>query len=274
VSPQDVQAAVLGLVQGLCEVLPVSSSGHLALAQSLYGLAEPEVFFDLILHLGTLAAVCLFYRKEVLGLVTELRWLFLPRRIRRAWRTRPIFRLGVMIVIGTVPTAAAGLLFEDFLTSLFASLFAVAMGFLGSALVLSLSRVFRKTRYKSELEFPAWAALVIGAAQGLAIAPGLSRSGVTICVAMIIGLEGSLAARYSFLLSIPAILGGLILKLPEAGNSTIPPKAALLGFAVSAVSGLLALKLLSYVVSRERFHYFAPWCLAAGLLALHLHGVF
>ncbi|MDR2613562.1 MAG: undecaprenyl-diphosphate phosphatase [Deltaproteobacteria bacterium] len=272
-SPQDSQAAVLGLVQGLCEFLPVSSSGHLALAQALYGFAEPEVFFDLVLHLGTLAAVCLFYRREVLGLVTELRWLSRPAEIRRAWRIRPVFRLGVMIVIGSVPTAVMGLLFEDFLTSLFASLLAVGLGFLASALVLSLSRLFRKARYKSELEFPAWAALVIGLSQGIAIAPGISRSGMTICVALILGLEGSLAARYSFLLSIPAILGGLVLKFPEAEASGIPPKAALLGFAVAAVSGLLALKLLTYVVRRERFHFFAPWCLAACLLAFRLHGL-
>jgi undecaprenyl-diphosphatase len=272
VSPDTAHAAVLGLVQGLCEFLPVSSSGHLALAQALYGLAEPEVFFDLILHLGTLLAVCVFYRREVTGLVRELGCLARPSRLRHYYRVRPFFRLGVLIVLGSVPTAVIGLAFEDFLTSLFSSLKAVGMGFLATVAVLLVSRFLKTARYKSELEFPAWTALVIGAAQGIAIAPGISRSGITICVALMLGLEGSLAARYSFLLSIPAILGGLLLTYSGADSSTFPASAAALGFAVSAVSGFLALKLLTFVVNRERFHFFAPWCLAAALLAFHLYG--
>jgi undecaprenyl-diphosphatase len=271
VTPESTHAAVLGLVQGLCEFLPVSSSGHLALAQALYGFHGPEVFFDLILHLGTLAAVCVFYRREMAGLISELRRLGRPSELRKSYRVRPIFRLGVMIVIGSVPTAVIGLLFEDYLTSLFSSLKAVGICFLITAAVLTVSRFLKTAVYKSELEFPAWAAFVIGCSQGIAIAPGISRSGITICVALMLGLEGSLAARYSFLLSVPAILGGLLLKFRDAGASTFPPSAAALGFAVAAVSGFMALKLLTYIVNRERFHYFAPWCVAAGLLTLHLY---
>ncbi|MDR3154256.1 MAG: undecaprenyl-diphosphate phosphatase [Deltaproteobacteria bacterium] len=264
-------AAVLGLVQGLCEFLPVSSSGHLALSQALIGLAEPEVFFDLILHLGTLAAVCAFYRREVLGLLGELRRFSSAEEIRRSYRIRPMFRLGVMIIVGSLPTALIGFFFEDFLTSLFSSLTAVATGFFLTTLALVLSRFRRACAYKSELEFPVWAALVIGTAQAVAIAPGISRSGITIGVALLLGLEGALAARYSFLLSIPAILGGLLLKHSEAGQSSFTYSAALLGFSVAAASGLLALKLLSLLVTRDRFYLFAPWTLAAGLLALKLH---
>jgi undecaprenyl-diphosphatase len=270
VTPESIHAAVLGLVQGLCEFLPVSSSGHLALAQALYGFGEPEVFFDLVLHLGTLLAVCVFYRREVTGMVWELRRLARPSELKVSYRVRPAFRLGVLIVLGSIPTAAIGLFFEGFLTSLFSSLKAVGIGFLASVLVLACSKFFKNAVYKSELEFPAWAALVIGASQGIAIAPGISRSGMTICVALMLGLEGSLAARYSFLLSVPAILGGLILKLHEADASTFPASAAAIGFGVSAVSGFLALALLTFIVNRKRFHYFAPWCLAAALLAFHL----
>jgi undecaprenyl-diphosphatase len=248
----------------------VSSSGHLALAQALYGFGEPEVFFDLILHLGTLLAVCVFYRREVAGLAGELRCLARPSGLRTSYRVRPLFRLGVLIVLGSIPTAAIGLLFEDFLTSMFSSLKAVGIGFLITVAVLVASRFLKTAVYKSELEFPAWAALIIGLSQGIAISPGISRSGITICVALMLGLESSLAARYSFLLSVPAILGGLLLKLSDADSSSFPAQAAALGFAVSALSGFLALKLLTFIVNRERFHYFAPWCLAAALLAFHL----
>jgi undecaprenyl-diphosphatase len=264
------QAAVLGVMQGLTEFLPVSSSGHLVLAQALYGLTEPEVFFDLVLHLGTLTAVLAFYRVEFFGMLRELGVFFRPG-LAVAFRTRPLFRLGVLIVVGSVPTAIIGLVFQDFLTSLFNSLLAVGINLLITALFLTIS-AFRKTvSVKSELEFPIWMALAIGLAQGLAIAPGLSRSGVTISLAIMLGMERSLAARYSFLLSVPAVLGAILLTLTDAGSSVFPRGALTLGFFTSAVVGFLALVLLSILLKKGRFHFFVPWCLAAGILALYLH---
>lgn len=238
------QALVLGVMQGLTEFLPVSSSGHLALAQNLYGLTEPEVFFDLLLHLGTLSAVVIFYRREFFGMLSRLKLLFQPGRMA-AYRVSPLFRLGVMIIAGSVPTALIGLAFKDFFTSLFTSLTAVGINLILTACFLAAASFRRKVTIKSELEFPLWAALAIGIAQGLAIAPGLSRSGVTISLAILLGMERTLAARYSFLLSVPAILGAMLLSLPEASSSAFPASALAGGFLVSALVGFLSLVLLS-----------------------------
>jgi undecaprenyl-diphosphatase len=266
-----IQAAVLGLVQGLSEFLPISSSGHLVIAQNLFGLSEPEVFFDLILHLGTLSAVVYFYRIEVLGMIAELRQLASPKRLAVSYKTRPLFRLGVLVVIGSIPTALIGLLFEDYLTSLFSDVLAVGINLFITASLLFFTAFCKNTTVRSELEFPALLAVYIGIAQGIAIAPGLSRSGVTIALAILLGCDRILAARYSFLLSIPAILGGLILKIPTASQSDFPLDAMAVGFVMACIVGYFALKLLSFLLAKDRFHIFTPWCILAGLTAMYLY---
>jgi undecaprenyl-diphosphatase len=265
-------ALILGALQGATEFLPVSSSGHLVLAQALFGLREPELFFDLILHLGTLLAVLAFYRTEFFGMLRELGVLLSPRGLALAFRVRPLFRLGALIVLGSIPTAILGLAFKGFLSSLFSSLLAVGVDLILTAAFL-LAASFRKTpAYNSELEFPVWAALAIGCIQGLAIAPGLSRSGVTISLAILLGVERTLAARYSFLLSVPAIVGAnAIVLLGGAPPSAFPKEAMLAGFAASALVGILCLALLSLILRKDRFQLFVPWCLAAGVVALLLH---
>jgi undecaprenyl-diphosphatase len=268
---ETTQAAILGVLQGLTEFLPISSSGHLVLAQRLFGITEPEVFFDLILHLGTLLAVVAFYRTEFFGMLAELKVFFQPDRIKVSFRTRPLFRLGVLIVLGSIPTALIGLVFKDFLESLFSSLFAVGIDLLLTACFLIISAFSKNVKFKSELEFPVWAAMAIGFMQGLAIAPGLSRSGVTISFAIMLGIERTLAARFSFLLSIPAVAGAILLSIPDAGSSVFPRNASAIGFAASALTGFIALVLLAVVLKKDRFHLFAPWCIAAGILALYLH---
>jgi undecaprenyl-diphosphatase len=262
---------ILGILQGLTEFLPVSSSGQLALAQALYGITEPEVFFDLVLHLGTLTAVIAFYRTEFFGMLKELRVLGVSDSLAVSFRTRPLFRLGVMIVLGSIPTALIGLIFRDFLASLFTSLLAVGLNLLLTAVFLLVAAFRRNVTIKSELEFPVWVALAVGLAQGLAIAPGLSRSGVTISLAIMLGMERSLAARFSFLLSIPAIIGALLLYIPKAELSVFPMEALALGFVVSAGVGFLSLLLLSLLLKKDRFQVFVPWCVCAGCLALYLH---
>jgi undecaprenyl-diphosphatase len=258
-------------MQGLTEFLPVSSSGHLVLAQVMFGLKEPEVFFDLILHLGTLTAVIVFYHTEFFGMLSELKILFSPSRLKVSFRTRPLFRLGVLIVIASVPTALIGFFFKDFFTSLFTSLLAVGVDLLITAGLLIFAAFRKKVTIKSELEFPVWVALAIGLIQGLAIAPGISRSGATISLALILGMERSLAARFSFLLSIPAIIGAILLQIPEASSSAFPKAAMLSGFLSAAIVGFLSLILLSLILKKDRFHIFAPWCVAAGVIALYLH---
>ena len=268
-----IKAIVLGLVQGLTEFLPVSSSGHLVLGQHLFGLTEPEILFDVILHLGTLVAVVIIFRRELAGLTVELlrspRFLKSRRDAAAAWRERPHFRMLVLVVVGSIPTGLMGVLFKDVFKSLFASTLAVGLALLVTGTVLFLTSRARPQR-RNIMKFKVPDALTIGIAQGLAITPGVSRSGFTISAGLLLGLERELAARYSFILSIPAILGALVLELKDAGSGvfSLPELAA--GFAAALVSGVLALILLLRLVKGGRLHYFAPYCWLLGLVTIAL----
>jgi undecaprenyl-diphosphatase len=262
----------LAIIQGLCEFLPVSSSGHLVLAQALFGLKEPEILLDLILHLGTLLAVFVFYRQTILVLFSELR--FLPKAIisasvMKTSRQRPNFKLGLLILVGSIPTAIIGLLAQSQLEALFASVSAVGLALLTTALVLSLTAFKKSPGQRSISQMTLIDALFIGTVQGLAIAPGLSRSGLTIAMALCLGLTRELSAKYSFLLSIPAILGGLLLSYTSGHTSDLGSAYLLLGLFMAAMVGYLSLRFLTYVVDRGRLALFAPWCALAGLLAIY-----
>jgi undecaprenyl-diphosphatase len=262
---------LLALIQGLCEFLPVSSSGHLALAQILLGFQAPDIVLDLTLHLGTLLAVIRFYRRELLALVVETRLipsaLTSASKLEEYFRTRPDFRLGVLIILASVPTAAIGLAFQDAFSGLFDSALAVGTALLITAAVLAATARL-KAGTVDVLDFTILQALIIGTAQGLAIAPGLSRSGLTIACALVLGLKRNLAARFSFLLSIPAIVGGLGLSLGQGLTSSFSAPWLLLGLVVAAVSGWFALRLLTAIVDRGRLAFFSPWCVLAGLAAI------
>jgi undecaprenyl-diphosphatase len=255
----------------LCEFLPVSSSGHLVLAQAFFGLTEPEILLDLILHLGTLLAVFVFYRQSLWSLFSELR--FLPEAIFKAkmvstYQNKPDFKLGILIIVGSVPTAIIGLLAQKKLEALFSSVSSVGAALIITAAVLFLTGL-KKTSHPRNIELMTiYDALLIGMVQGLAIAPGLSRSGLTIACALMLGLNRELSAKYSFLLSIPAILGGLLLSLSQGQASSFSYSYLLLGLALSAMVGYCSLRFLTYVVKRGRFPLFAPWCLIVGLIAL------
>jgi undecaprenyl-diphosphatase len=261
----------LALIQGLCEFLPVSSSGHLVLAQALFGLKEPEILLDLLLHLGTLLAVFVFYRQSLAALFSELRYLpkaIVTASIMKTSRERPDFKLGLLIIVGSIPTAIIGLLAQDQLEALFGSISAVGVALLITALVLLLTKL-KKSPGLRDIKLMTFSdALVIGAFQGLAIAPGLSRSGLTIACALTLGLTRELSAKYSFLLSIPAILGGLLLSYGSGYGSDLAAPYLLLGLFTAAIVGYLSLKFLTYIVDRGKLALFAPWCALAGLLAL------
>ena len=269
-----IQAMVLGIVQGLTEFLPVSSSGHLVLGQNLFGLKEPELLFDVVVHVGTLLAVLIVFRRDIINLVRELsaapRVLSGPAGFGGAWRERPEFRMLVLIIIGSVPTGLIGVFFKDLFEALFASTLAVGISLLITGAVLFLTRRIDASG-REITGFRPVDALIIGTAQGLAITPGISRSGLTIGSGLILGLDRELAARYSFLLSIPAILGALFLELKSAsgGSFGIPELGA--GFAAAMVSGLAALLLLLRLVRRGKLHYFAYYCWLVGLVTIGSH---
>jgi len=268
-------ALLLGTLQGLTEFLPISSSGHLALAQHFFGAAGPgseHVAFDVVLHVATLLAVVLVYRHSLVALA---RRGFAAARSAESYR-RPLstiqsseeLRLLLALALGSLPTAVIGLLFQERLESLFDRPAVVASMLLVTGALLSLPRLLGAQPHEENVVRP-WQALLIGIVQGLAITPGISRSGSTISVALLLGIAPALAARFSFLLSIPAILGALLLKLGDLDFATTSGLELALGFASAFIVGCASLAVLLAMLRRGRFSLFAIYCfvLGAGVLA-------
>lgn len=266
------EALILGVVQGATEYLPVSSSGHLVIFQHLFGLEEPALLFDIVLHVATLLAVVWYYRQDIIDLIQQtssaVRALVGGTSWSEVQTEYPGFRLGWLIVLGTVPTALIGITLQDTFEALFGSLRTVGLMLCVTGIILLLTRYgLRGTRQIGQMR-PV-DALLIGLVQGLAITPGISRSGSTIAVALLAGIEKETAARYSFLLSVPSIIGALILKIGDSGNG-IGLAPTLIGFVAALVTGYLCLTLLVQLVKRGKLAWFAPYCFAAGLFALLL----
>lgn len=264
------EALVLGIVQGATEYLPISSSGHLVIAQRLLGFDKPALFFDIVLHLGTLVAVIWYYRKDIGNLAREtfggLRSLASGHSWKGALGSYPGFRFALLIVVGTVPTAVIGLRFEDTFERVFGSVRLVGFMLIVTGTVLLLTRLSRRGG-RDATEMSWLDALIIGVVQGLAITPGISRSGITIGVALLLGIERETAARYSFLVSIPSILGALVHRMGGA-DVGVGMTALGVGFAAAALTGYICLTLLVRLVKRGRLSWFAPYCFTLGLLAL------
>ncbi|KIX15009.1 undecaprenyl-diphosphate phosphatase [Dethiosulfatarculus sandiegensis] len=250
----------LGLVQGLTEFLPVSSSGHLVLGQKLLGLSEPAILFDVVVHVGTLLAVFACFYKDIWAMIRSL-WA----TDHEAGEGR---RLLYLVIVGSVPTALMGFFLKDLFESMFGSLYAVGLALIVTGFLLTATRL-AQSGGRSLMQVGAGRALLIGLAQGMAITPGISRSGTTISIGLLLGMDRKLAAHYSFILSIPAIMGALLLELLhlEPGVGIFTP-SLMLGGATAAVSGFLALKVLLRVVDRGKLHLFSPYCWALGLAAL------
>lgn len=267
-------AIILGLVQGIAEFLPISSSGHLAILQNFLhlGSADEHLLFDVLLHLGTLAAVILAFWRDVSGLVREGLCMVHLKKLRRGQKPDRLKRRTIwFIVLGTLPLFAV-IFIKDAVESLYSNTF-----FIGFALLLTGGLLFAADRMghgnKNEKNATLGDILLVGLAQALAVTPGLSRSGTTISVGMLRGFDRSFAVRFSFLLSIPAVLGANILTLVDAVQAGI--NASLLpmylaGVAAAFVSGYMALYLLRMMVQRGRFGGFAYYCWGAGLVTLIL----
>ena len=263
------EAILLGALQGATEFLPISSSGHLALAQHFLGIEEADVAFDVALHVATLLAVLVVYRRSLARLlgaglrgIGGGRWLRAPKA---AWRESEEARWLVFLALGSVPTAILGLLFQEPLERAFSAPRLVATMLLVTGAVLLLPRLRRRP---GSDDVSWWKAPLVGIAQGLAITPGISRSGSTISLALLMGVEAEKAARFSFLLSIPAIAGALALKAGDLAASNVTPAAFVAGFVSAFVIGLAALVGLLALLKRGRFAVFSVYCFALGLAAL------
>jgi undecaprenyl-diphosphatase len=259
------EAFALAVIQGLTEFIPVSSSGHLVLAQTFFGINPATAFvYDIVLHVGTAVAALAFYRREVVGVLQGL----LPPYRQAPRDVIEARRLLLLIVAATVPTAVIGLTFKEPLERLFASPVAVLVGLGITGSILIASSRLPATALTLE-KAPWWKAALIGIAQGIAIVPGISRSGSTIVAGLVVGLRREDAVRFSFLLFLPAILGATLLELrhPPPGPG-VPVSLAAAGFAAAAVTGYLAILLVLRWTRAGKLWQFGLYCWAvAGLAA-------
>jgi undecaprenyl-diphosphatase len=262
----SIETIFLGIIQGLTEFLPVSSSGHLVVGKNLLGFREPELLLDTALHFGTLLAVCIYFRSDLWQMIQEV-WRLIPRQESLRSKTGPHAMLAFMVIIGSIPTALIGIIFKEPLENLFGSVTTVGMMLVVTGLIVGITR-FIPEAYGKRDGVTILIALAIGTAQGLAIVPGISRSGTTIVCGLLLGLNRDLAGRFSFILCIPAIVGALLLQLDMAAVDRVGAVPLMAGFLVSALVGFLALKLLMGMVRRGHFYYFAPYCWAIGILTI------
>ena len=266
-------AVLLGLIQGVAEFLPISSSGHLAIAEHLLGqagAAEIPGFFDVLLHLGTLAAVFAAYWDDIRDMILEF---FLGDLVRRTPPTPvpPARRLILLIIVGTLPLFAV-LPVKDLVEGLGDNMYFVAGALLVTGCLLFASDRVRKGR-KTERTAALVDVLLVGVAQAVATCPGISRSGTTITAGCFVGFERKFAVRFSFLLSIPAILGANILSLKDALEAQVPWEEVpvyLAGVLVAAVVGYACIRLLKMIAEKGRFGFFAYYCWLAGAVTLVL----
>jgi undecaprenyl-diphosphatase len=255
---------LLAVIQGITEFFPISSSGHLVVAETFLGMrgggATHGVVLEVAVHVGTLAAVIVFYRRKVLELLRALGALVVSGR--RGALTYPAeMRYIGLVVIGTIPAALVGGLFSDRVESVFDSAAAASFFFIATGVYLLFCR-----RPAARWGLGWRAALAVGLAQAVAILPGCSRSGWTIATALLAGVGFEQAAEFSFILSIPAVLGALVLELVKE-RAAIPPGAGfhlIVGAVVSLVAGLVALKLLVGILTKGHFHRFAYYLLPVG----------
>ncbi|KKQ26449.1 MAG: Undecaprenyl-diphosphatase [Microgenomates group bacterium GW2011_GWC1_37_12b] len=242
-----VNSAILGIVQGLTEFLPVSSSGHLVIFQKILpGFSQPGILFDVVLHFGTLVAVVIYFRKKLVSLIFDNFWF---------------------LIIATIPAVIVGLLFDNIFEKLFASTLYVGFEFLVNAAMSYIISVVKNRGVKINLKN----SFLIGIAQAIAISPGISRSGSTIFAGSVLGIDKEKVAEFSFILSLPAVMGANLLQLLKyGGSSSINYGNYMVGLVFSFVFGLLAIKLVMEFIKKGRFKFFAVYSLVLGIIVIAL----
>ncbi len=247
------EAVFLGAIQGATEFLPVSSSGHLVVGQTLLGLEIQGVQFEVAVHVATLISVIVIYRDRILDLLSGV-----LKRDPGAWRY-----IG-LLAVATLPAGLTGVFFRDIIQGLFESPFVPAIAFLVTGLILWSTRA---ALGREDWKKPGWrVALLIGFAQAFALIPGISRSGTTVAMALWLGVAAEEAAAFSFLMAIPAIAGAAVLQIPELASEglTLSGAALAAGSIVAAVTGIVAIKAFVALLAKRAFHRFAIYCWGIG----------
>lgn len=270
------EAIVLGVFQGVAEFLPISSSGHLALLQQLFNIKEGNLFFTEMLHFGTLISIFIVYYKDITRIITDILKLIgdilKGRKIRKLTTYQ---KLGLFIIVGSIPTAVIGLTFEDFFESLYTSIIPIGISLIitGILLYIAEKKSFQNKKVK---DMTVTDSIVIGTFQGIAIIPGISRSGSTIVAALFRGLDKSLATEFSFLLALPATFGAFLLgiiKVFKEDSAVIVNAPLILGVVLSTIVGVISIKILIKILKKNKLHYFSYYLWVVGIITI-LSGLF
>ena len=265
-------AVILGVVQGVAEFLPISSSGHLSLLQDFFGMEEPDALYNILLHFATLIAVCIVYWRDVVDMIVEFFRGIAALFSHQEGHGRPPEgrRLVLLVILGTLPLFAV-LPFDDAVEGLGANPVFVSVMLLVTGCILFLSDRYGGGR-KNARTATVTDVLLVGAAQGMATIPGLSRSGTTISAGMALGFDRNFAVRYSFLMSLPAVFGATLLKVIKAvkdgGLDTGLLPMYIIGMLVAGAVGWLSIRLVKLLADKGKFGRFAWYCWLAGAIAL------
>jgi undecaprenyl-diphosphatase len=266
-----IQAIIVGIVQGLTEFLPISSSAHLIFFQEFLGLTQANLAFDTLLHLGTLVAVIIYFFKDIIQMIraffSSLSDIF-RGKFKEGFENNPYKKLTWLVIIGTIPAGLMGVFFKDIIEGMFQSFAIPAFFLLVTGVLLYISqrinvgnRSIRKMGIKDTV--------IVGFAQGLAILPGISRSGATISSGLLLGLEKEFAAKFSFILAIPAILGATLIQLKDISLGLDANLTAyVFGFLAAAISGYLAISLFLRLIREKNLDIFAYYCWIVGTAIL------
>ncbi|MCR5420084.1 MAG: undecaprenyl-diphosphate phosphatase [Lachnospiraceae bacterium] len=281
------QAVLMGIVQGLTEFLPVSSSGHLALIKNIFGVeTDGGILFDVLLHVATLVAVCAVYYKDVLRILNDffaicidffanIGIFFKNISAINKMEYRPICstphrKFVVMLIVSTIPTGIMGILLDDVVETLSGNLLVIGLCLLGTGGILFISDLIENGT-KKQKDANLGDAMLVGIAQGFAVLPGISRSGTTITGCLLCGFDRRFAVKYSFIMSLPAILGALILelfKLPGAQGAGVSAGACIVAMILAAVIGYFALRIVNGFAVRRNFKPFWIYCFAVGAISI------
>lgn len=281
------EAIFMGCIQGLTEFLPVSSSGHLAVFKNIFQInTETGLLFDVLLHLGTLVAVFIVYYRDIIKMITEgiglvidagynLGILFQNKVKKKSLTYRRVIKNGyrkfdMLIIISTIPTAIIGFVARDLVEAASEILLIPGICLIITAILLFISdRVPGGSKTPKQVTYTN--AFGIGICQGIATLPGLSRSGTTITACVLSGFDRNFAVKYSFIMSIPAVLGAAVLELKDIGSMKVTASETgcyIIGMIVAAVVGYICIKTLLVIVRKKRFTYFAIYCLLVGALSI------
>lgn len=270
-----VQAIILGIFQGISEFLPISSSGHLVILQHFFGIKEGNLFFTEMLHFGTLLSIAIVYFNDIINIIVEFfKMLVSGIKNKRFKVVNEYQKLALLIILGSIPTAIIGLVFEDFFKKLYSSsMLPIGIAFLITGLLLWVANK-KPHENKNVRDMTVLDSLIIGTFQGIAIIPGISRSGSTIIAGLFRGLNRPLATEYSFLLALPATFGAGLFGIIDVlkTNSMITVDGPLIvGVLLSTIVGVLAIRFLIKILKKDKLHYFSYYLWIIGFITIIAH---